>query len=406
MKIVVFGVGGTWKEIKDYLDYDEAEIIAFLDNKKETEYIKNNGRLVNIYSPSDFFNADIKYDVILIASRYYEEIQEQLINDFHVARESITNSFCCDRITRTIFKKTFFYQDVEENLLKAVKTQIHLQAKTLILNMRNLKVHSIRDVEFKVYSQWGEDGIIQWLINRIPIKNKTFIEFGVEDYKEANTRLLLEENNWSGMVIDGSYQNIESIKKDEIYWKHNLNAKCAFITRENINDLLLESGFDEDLGLLSIDLDGNDYWILKTINVVKPRILICEFNAIFGESRAVTVKYKEDYERTKAHYSNLYYGASLKAIITAAEEKEEIGGYTFIGTNSNACNAFFIRNDLVEYLPKEILQDKGVVHYQFRQARDMQGNLLYLDPYEEKQLICDMELWDIQWNKEIKVKDL
>lgn len=102
---------------------------------------------------------------------------------------------------------------------------------------------NINDHAYKVYSQWKEDGIIQYLINNIEIKNKTFIEFGVENYTEANTRFLLVNNNWAGLVIDGSQKNIDYIKKDNIYWRHNLKAECAFITAENINDLFSSNGF-------------------------------------------------------------------------------------------------------------------------------------------------------------------
>ncbi len=95
-------------------------------------------------------------------------------------------------------------------------------------------------MEYQVFSQWGEDGIIQWLIRHIPIKEKRFIEFGVENYTESNTRYLLAGNNWSGLVIDGSEENIRYVKRDSLYWRHNLKAVAAFITAENINELIQE----------------------------------------------------------------------------------------------------------------------------------------------------------------------
>lgn len=103
---------------------------------------------------------------------------------------------------------------------------------------RTLNSKDIGDNEFKVFSQWGEDGIIQFLIDNIDIKEKTFIEFGVENYTESNTRFLLQNNNWRGLVIDGSEENISYIKNDSIYWKHNIKAECAFITKDNINQLI------------------------------------------------------------------------------------------------------------------------------------------------------------------------
>lgn len=263
-------------------------------------------------------------------------------------------------------------------------------------------IESLHDVEFKVFSQWGEDGIIQWLIRQIPINNRTFIEFGVENYREANTRFLLEENNWSGMIIDGSKQNMDSVKKEELYWRYDLKAVEAFITRENINELLAQSGFDEDLGLLSIDIDGNDYWVWERIEVVKPRIVICEYNAIFGADRAVTVPYRSDFYRTKAHYSNLFFGASLKALQILGERK----GYVFIGTNSNANNAFFVRKDLAQYIPETVKNNYQFVQCKLREGRDMKGKLLFLNREKEKELISDMVVWDLEQEKEIRVEEL
>lgn len=133
-----------------------------------------------------------------------------------------------------------------------------------------------------------------------------------------------------------------------------------------------------------------------------PRILICEYNAIYGEHEAVTVQYKADFNRTIEHYSNLYFGASLEAIKQLAKEK----GYCFIGTNSNACNAFFVREDLVKFLPETIVTDHGFTPYKFRQARDKDGKLLFLSKEDEIALIADMELYDVREKRIKRVCDL
>ncbi|MCM1543561.1 MAG: hypothetical protein NC121_20240 [Blautia sp.] len=282
-------------------------------------------------------------------------------------------------------------------------TLMHLQAKSLIKNNTERGgVVSLKDVEFKVYSQWGEEGIIQYLINTVPVLNKTFIEFGVQDYTEANTRFLLEEDNWSGMIMDGSKSNMDAVKKENIYWRYDLEAFPVFITRENINTLLLKSGFDSDLGLLSIDIDGNDYWVWKEINVMEPRIVICEYNPIFGNKEEVTTIYRPDFYRTQEHYSNLLFGASLQALISLGKEK----GYTFIGTCSNAANAFFVRNDLAGYLPRTLLEDQTWYEYKSRQARDEKGNLLFLNHEDEWNLIRDCLIWDIRDNCQKKVREI
>ena len=93
--------------------------------------------------------------------------------------------------------------------------------------------------------------------------SNSFIEFGVENYLESNTRFLLINNNWSGLIFDMSKENISEIKKHYYYWRHDLRAETATITAENINDLIEKNGFKKPIGLLSIDIDGNDYWVWK-----------------------------------------------------------------------------------------------------------------------------------------------
>ena len=181
--------------------------------------------------------------------------------------------------------------------------------------VRGLDSAALADREFRVFSQWGEDGIIQHLIRAVPVAQRVFVEFGVENYTEANTRFLLTNDNWSGLVIDGSEDHIRSVKKDAIYWRHNLKAVSAFVTRENINALLRENGLTGEIGLLSIDVDGNDYWVWEAIDAVQPAIVVIEYNARFGPERAVTVPYDAAFVRQKAHHSMIYYGASLAALV-------------------------------------------------------------------------------------------
>ena len=126
------------------------------------------------------------------------------------------------------------------------------------------------DHEFKVYSQWGEDGIIDHLVQSIPITNKTFVEFGVETYTEANTLFLLKHRNWNGLVIDGSPDNVESIRRGSVLWKYDLAADCSFITKDNINEIISRNGISGDIGLLSVDIDGNDYWVMAGDRLREP----------------------------------------------------------------------------------------------------------------------------------------
>jgi len=245
--------------------------------------------------------------------------------------------------------------------------------------------------EFRVFSQWGEDGIIQKLIHHIDVGKKIFIEFGVENYRESNTRFLLTNNNWSGLVIDGSQSNIDYIKRDNIYWQYNLKAECAFITKENINQIFEKNGIKGDIGILSIDIDGNDYWVWEAITTVSPAVVVIEYNAKFGSDLAVTVPYEKDFVRSKKHHSMIYYGASLKALHILGRKK----GYALVGCNSNGVNAFFVRNDLMVNEIKEVTVEDGYFSNLFRESRDIDGKLIYLSPEEELELILTMPLIEV-----------
>jgi hypothetical protein len=263
----------------------------------------------------------------------------------------------------------------------------------LILSALNeaRKSTDLADYEFKVFSQWGEDGIIQYLSRAIEIKHRTFIEFGVESFMEANCRFLLMKDNWSGYVIDASSSNIAILKNSYFYWKYQIDAADAFVTKDNINELLAKSCFDEDVGILSIDIDGNDYFILEAINTVRPRILICEYNAVFG-ARKISVPYEPDFSRTRKHYSNLYWGASLAAMTFLANRK----GYSLVGSNTSGCNAFFVRNDLLNEKVKVLTAEQAFLPSTIRQSRDKNGSLSYLGGVDRLEAIRGLRVVNVE----------
>lgn len=256
-------------------------------------------------------------------------------------------------------------QRIQESLGRIEERQRHaVNAPSLVAN------------EYRVFSQWGEDGIIQHLVSKLLIERPIFVEFGVENYTESSTRFLLINNNWSGLVIDGSPEHIDFIRNDPIFWQYNLKAECAFINRDNINELLAKNGIRGEIGLLSVDIDGNDYWVWQAINTVSPVITVVEYNARFGPDDAVTIPYDPTFVRSRAHHSMLYFGASLKALCLLGQQK----GYAFVGCNSAGNNAFFVRRDrLVAGLP-ELTAAQGFVRNQFRESRDAAGQLLFESP--------------------------
>ncbi|HUF07343.1 MAG TPA: FkbM family methyltransferase [Candidatus Binatia bacterium] len=245
--------------------------------------------------------------------------------------------------------------------------------------------------EFKVFSQNGEDGIIQHLIRRVAIPRRVFVEFGVEDYREANTRFLAVNDGWSGLVLDSDPENVRAIRDDPDHWRLNVRAAQAFVTRENINGLLLEHGMSGEIGLLSIDIDGNDYWVLEAIDVISPAIVVVEYNFRFGADRAVVVPYDPHFDRAAAHPSRIYFGASLRALCLLARRK----GYEFVGCNSFGVNAFFVRSDLMTDELARLSADAGFVAGSFREALGADGKPGSLDHEQERRILDGLPVVEV-----------
>lgn len=282
------------------------------------------------------------------------------------------------------------------NYLFAPERQLLAVGRLLSETVKSKKsIASLSEVEFKIFSQWGDDGIIQWLIHNLDIPNETFIEFGVENYRESNTRFLMMNNNWSGLVIDGSKLNVAEIVNSEYFWQYDLSAKAMFITTENINMLLSSSNLGNEIGILHIDLDGNDYWIWKEIKVISPIIVILEYNSLFGIDRAITIPYDQHFNRTRAHHSNLYFGASLLALQQLSDSK----GYSFVGCNSAGNNAYFVRKDKLNDRVREISLKNGHIVSKFRDSRNKGGKLTYMNGLARIEAIKSMPVYNIYTNQ-------
>jgi hypothetical protein len=293
--------------------------------------------------------------------------------------------------------------------LNVVKQQLLelkiLTAQTCINQMKIMPpVKKLTDAEYKVFSQFGDDGILQYLIHHLDIPSSlhTFVEFGVENYEESNTRFLLMNNNWRGLIMDGSESNMEFVHRARYYWKHDITAKAAFIDTENINDLISSAGFNREIGILSVDIDGNDYWVWDKINVINPIIVVAEYNGVFGSRQPLSVPYNPTFRRTQAHYSNLYWGCSLAALNHLAVKK----GYTFAGCNSAGNNAYFIRDDYInDDIPKPTLEE-GFSEPKFRESRSATGSLTFLMGSNRLKEIRDLPLVDVVTSKTSLISQL
>ena len=271
---------------------------------------------------------------------------------------------------KLIIKKVFQHLQNKKDL----ETILINQGKILSTLNSQKNATKLSDYEWKIFSQWGEDGIIDFLVSEVSIVNKTFIEFGVENFSESNCRYLLMKSDWNGFVIDSSQKNIKKLKNSYYFWKYDLQAFVAFIDINNINELLIKSGFERDLGILSIDIDGNDYHILNKIDCFDPRIIICEFNPLFGNDRKITVPYDPKFYRTRKHYSNLYWGASINALRSLLTKQD----YTLVGTGMQGGNAYFIKNSLMTDRLRILAKNPFCFNFNWRESRDINGNLNFL----------------------------
>lgn len=209
--------------------------------------------------------------------------------------------------------------------------------KLLYENPKYKNTKRITHYDKCVFSQNGEDGIINEIFKRIGTTNKFFVEFGVENGLECNTTLLLLQD-WKGLWIEANesdYSEIKNIFKEPIE-KNILNVKNAFVSPDNIECIFNEFEIPKEPDLLSIDIDSVDYWVWKSITNYKPRVLIIEYNAMFFPP-IVWIKKKNETQWD----TDLNMGASLQAL----HDLNKLKGYTLVGCDFNGVNAFFVRDD-------------------------------------------------------------
>lgn len=231
-----------------------------------------------------------------------------------------------------------------ENATRLITASILPQYHQLVGNYR--ATNSINQHEARIYSQNGEDGILLYLFSKLGTTDLHFVEFGVGDGQQCNSANLALNFGWKGLMMEINPQKASAAQKyyarrlgDEA---HHVSVLSKKVTAENINDVLEQHNFTGEIDLLSIDVDGNDYWIWQAITTIKPRIVLIEYNASFGPERSITVKYDPDLNPHHAHPSGFYHGASLTALTKLGFNK----GYILVGCDSTGTNAFFVREEI------------------------------------------------------------
>ena len=220
------------------------------------------------------------------------------------------------------------------------------------LKRQEMNKEALERYEYSLFSQNGEDGIIRYLFSEIGVSSKIFLEFGFGVTQNNSLRLILKEG-WGGVLIDGLAESVtafnRAIQKTEI---RNVKAFQQFLDLKNLRSTILNSGLPERIDLLSIDVDGNDYWFWEDISYLDPRVVVIEYNASLGPKLSLVVPYDPLFAYHEKHLSGFYHGASLMALVKLADKK----GYALVGCDSKGANAFFVRRDclspsLIEVLP-------------------------------------------------------
>ena len=193
---------------------------------------------------------------------------------------------------------------------------------------------------FRLSSQNQEDGLTLALLNEVGATELRFVEIG-SGLSGGNSGFLARECGWSGLMVDGHAEHMVQVGRRF----PTVTAVAAWVTRDNVNQLISENGFTGEVDLFSLDLDGNDFWIWEAMTACSPRIVILEYNSMFGPDRSVTVPYDPAFDRHRHH--TIYYGASLAALVKASERK----GYRLVAVEPTGVNAFFVRNDLATHIP-------------------------------------------------------
>ncbi len=221
-----------------------------------------------------------------------------------------------------------------------LRVQARMEVQALLAQPQFADPKRLERFGFKVFSQNDEDGVIQEIFRRIGTANKAFFEFGAGNCLESNCAYLALQG-WSGAWVDGNLSYVQQGREffNQQVQELKVTITQAMITVENINQVAKGMKLPDEIDLLSIDIDGNDYYVWEALTVLRPRVVVIEYNASFPPPAKLVQAH--DPERTWNGTS--YFGASLKALTEMAGSKR----YTLVGTNLPGVNAFFVRTDLV-----------------------------------------------------------
>jgi hypothetical protein len=245
--------------------------------------------------------------------------------------------------------------------------QKHLSFHYQWLRNQGASLPSLTETGFRAYSQNDEDGLLLYIFSLIGTTNKVCVEVAFGSPFGANTTNLICNWGWGGLLMEGNARLADqataffaSHKDTCVFPPTVVNA---WVTAENINDLLQKNGITGEIDFFSLDVDGMDYWIWKALEVIHPRVVVVEAQAMWGAERAVTVPYDPSFNRFDQHPD--FFGASLSAFVKLGRDK----GYRLIGCNKYGFNVFFMRTDIADSLFPTVAPESCLQYSAARESR-------------------------------------
>jgi hypothetical protein len=233
---------------------------------------------------------------------------------------------------------------------KGTQTVLHLAYQDLLRQGKPLP--RLDEVGFRAFSQFDEDGILLYLFSVLGVAHKTSVEICAGVGFECNSANLIINHAWDGLLVDGNPENLRHARAfysryPDTFWRPPTIVQ-AWVETDTINDRISENGFAGEIDLLSLDMDGVDFWIWKAITCINPRVVVVEFNCCIPADVSVAIPYDRNFVVTNDKPG--YLNASLAAWAKLGRQK----GYRLVGINRNAVNAFFVRDDLRPDLVPEV----------------------------------------------------
>lgn len=261
---------------------------------------------------------------------------------------------------------------------------------------------SCNEAEFRVFSQFGEDGIIEFLLQHADISPSSFVEIGVESYAEANTRFLAEHRLWPGLIVDANPHLWSDLIRTKLHWRSQVRAVSTFVTRDNAVEIVEPFVGTDGLGLLSVDIDGVDYWVLEQLAGLNPALVIVEYNPLFGPLAAVSVPYDPEFDVRRPEYHGIYHGASLGAfdhLLTPL-------GYALVACTTAGNNAFFVRSQRLGDVRAKTTAD-AYRPQRYVGHRTVDGTLTGItDPRRQLHDVRHLPLIDVTDGRQARVADI